>query len=212
MSTINQVLTNIQNGIGTFAMNNLQNPANIVTALATGLTQVTLGIFITVMAAMLKEVLRPTKEAVDIIGTNIQGQTNALVAKADLAINQRSNLPKIKPDAPEPYDGKPDQVMPFISSLIVYFAALKETNDKNKIMFTLSKIKGGKENIATRWADAKRIEIVNYDIIQGKATATNATPADIAAAQAAADPSGNWEIFTQQLRNHFMLAREDEAA
>ena len=149
MATIDQIFLNIQNAIVTFGQNNFINPQNIVTTLGTGIAQLTLGVVITVMAAMLKEVLRPVETGLNAIGTNIQGQTTSLVAKADEAISQRSKLPKIKPDAPEPFDGKPDHVMSFLAVLTVYFTALKETDNKNMILFALSGIKGGKENMAS---------------------------------------------------------------
>jgi hypothetical protein len=39
--------------------------------------------------------------------------------------------------------------MSFLAALTVYFSALKEENDKNMILYALSKIKGGKENVAS---------------------------------------------------------------
>jgi hypothetical protein len=149
MATIDQIFANINTAIITYAQNHLANPANIVTQLATGITQVIIGIFIAVIAAMLKEVLQPVETSINTIGNNIAGQTTAINTKADESIAQKSNLPKIKPDAPESFDGKPEQVMSFLATLTVYYSALKEETHKNMILFALSRIKGGKENVAS---------------------------------------------------------------
>jgi hypothetical protein len=133
-------------------------------------------------------------------------------AKADELLAHKSKIPKIKPDAPEAFDGKPDHVMSFLAALTIYYSALGEENNKNMILFALSRIKGGKENIASRWAGTKRIKIVNYDSIIARGNTTNASTMDRAAALAATDPIGDWEMFTEQFRAHFMLTREDNAA
>ena len=181
MATINQVFASIVEQVSIFSQTNLANPATIITALGTGLTQVTIGVFVTILAAVMREVLRPIDEKIATVGTNIQGQTNTLSDKADEFLNQRNQTPKIKPDAPEPFDGKSEHVMSFLAPLTVYFNTLKETNNKNMILFALSKIKGGKESVASRWADAVRIEIVNYNSTIAKGTGTNASTAAVAA-------------------------------
>jgi hypothetical protein len=101
------------------------------------------------MAAMLREVLSPVKTSIDTIGTNIQGQTTVINTKADELLAHKSKIPKIKPDAPEAFDGKPEHVMSFLTTLTVYYSALGEDNNKNMILFALSRIKGGKENVAS---------------------------------------------------------------
>jgi hypothetical protein len=102
--------------------------------------------------------------------------------------------------------------MSFLAALTVYYSALGEENNKNMILFALSRIKGGKENIASQWADAKRIEIVNYDSTVAKGKMANASTIDKSNALAAINPISDWETFTEQFRAHFMLTREDDAA
>jgi hypothetical protein len=212
MADFTTIMHNLNEAIVIYAQEKLADSTRFVTAFGTQITQVTVGVLITIIAAMLKEVLSPMERSINNVGNNIQGQTNAMTAKADEFLQQKSNLPKIKPESPEAFDGKPDHVMSFLAALTVYFSALKEENNKNMILYGLSKIKGGKENVASRWADAKRIEIVNYNSTIAKGNAEGATQVELAQAQHAVDPITNWEMFTEQFRAHFMLTREDDAA
>jgi hypothetical protein len=212
MADFTTIMHNLNEAIITYAQEKLADSTKFVASFGTSITQVTVGVFITVLAAMLKEVLNPMERSISSVSNNIQGQTDTMAAKADEFLQQKSNTPKIKPEAPEAFDGKPDHVMSFLAALTVYFSALKEENDKNMILYALSKIKGGKENVASRWADAKRIEIVNYNSTIAKGNLASATQVELAQAQHAVDPITNWETFTEQFRAHFMLTREDDAA
>jgi hypothetical protein len=212
MADFTQIMQNLNEAIITYAQTKLADSATFVAGFGSTITQVTIGVLVTVLAAMLKEVLLPMEKSINTVGANIQGQTDAISAKADEFLQQKSNLPKIKPESPEAFDGKTDHVMSFLAALTVYFSALNEENDKNMILYALSKIKGGKENVASRWADAKRIEIVSYNSTIARGNATGATQVEMAQARHAVDPITNWETFTEQFRAHFMLTREDEAA
>jgi hypothetical protein len=194
---MDQIFANIVAQLAPYAAQHMPNAATITTALGTGVTQVALGVFITAFAAMLREVLTPVRTSINTIGTNIQGQTTAIEAKADELLTHKSKIPKIKPDTPEAFDGKPDHVMSFLAALTVYYSALGEENNKNMILFALSRIKGGKENVASRWADAKMIEIVNYDSTIAKGKMANASTTDKNNVLAAIDPIGDWETFTK---------------
>jgi hypothetical protein len=141
---MDQIFANIIAALTPYAARVFPDAATIGTALGTGVTQVALGVFITPFAAMLREVLTPVRTSLNSIGTEIQGQTTVINTKADELLAHKSKIPKIKPDAPEAFDGKPEHVMSFLAALTVYYSALREENNKNMILFALSRIKGGK--------------------------------------------------------------------
>ena len=52
------------------------------------------------------------------------------------------------------YEGDPKKLKPWITAMNMYFDFNGETDERTKIIYALSKIKGGKGDIATNWADA----------------------------------------------------------
>jgi hypothetical protein len=68
---------------------------------------------------------------------------------------------KLKPEQPTAFDGNQQRVTAFLTELQFYFATIKQSEDESMIAYALSKIKGGKNDIATRWADQQRISILH---------------------------------------------------
>ena len=91
--------------------------------------------------------------------TAIQNQTIATTA----ATTATTAVPKLKPEQPSIFDGNQQRVNAFINELRFYFSALKVTDSAQMITYALSKIKGGKNDLATRWADQQRTAIIHGD-------------------------------------------------
>jgi len=88
----------------------------------------------------------------DAVGQAIHDQTTATT---------NIHKPKLKPEPPSTYDGNQQRVNAFIAELQLYFMTLKIEDEAQKISYALSKVKGGKNDIATRWADQQRIAILH---------------------------------------------------
>lgn len=68
--------------------------------------------------------------------------------------------PKWKPAEPAVYKGDPNRVLGFLNEVRLYCMAVKLTNENERMIYTLSRIRGGKENQATIWADGIRTELI----------------------------------------------------
>ena len=86
--------------------------------------------------------------------TAIQNHTTATTAAS-------AAQPKLKPEQPPIFDGNQQRVNAFINELHFYYLTLKITDESDQITYALSKIKGGKNDIATRWADQQRNSIIH---------------------------------------------------
>jgi len=91
-----------------------------------------------------------TYTATEQIATNIQRFTH--------------KEPKLDVTAPEKFSGSPEKVDGFLNALVFYFKGKKIASDEARIIFTLSIIVGGTNNIATNWADLQRKLIVEESI------------------------------------------------
>jgi hypothetical protein len=89
MADITQIMQNLNEAIITYAQEKLANSANFVAGFGSTITQVTVGVLVTVLAAMLKEVLLPMEKSINTVGANIQGQTDTISAKADEFLQQK---------------------------------------------------------------------------------------------------------------------------
>ena len=98
---------------------------------------------------------------------SMQPQINALITQSTLgnattetlveAIeNSNKKKSKLAYDAPDRYDGTPENAVPFCQSCAFYLEAKGEEENKNKIIFALSKVKGGTNNMATAKADFRQ--------------------------------------------------------
>jgi hypothetical protein len=140
----------------------------------------------------------------------IQVALAALVKAQEQQVKQnqeKAALPKLKPEAPESFDGNPDRVMSFLTACNLYFIATKEKDEQTKVVYALSKIKGGKDNMASKWADAKRGEIFDAQIEVDEATTPEATR--LANAKL---PFCNWGEFITKFRAYFMLHDRADSA
>ena len=63
---------------------------------------------------------------------------------------------------PEIYEGDPKKLEPWITAMNMYFDFNGETDEQTRIIYALSKIKGGKGDIATNWADVLRKAIMAF--------------------------------------------------
>ena len=203
------------------------------THLGKPILELTLGVICLALGAAMKEVFGPLLQGVtDVLGRQaeaVEVQTDknvelltaqnntlnqaltALVKAQEQQVQQneaKAALPKLKPEAPEAFDGSSDKVMAFLTACNLYFIATKETDEQTKIVYALSKIKGGKDDMATKWADAKRAEI--FDVQVGvKAAGENQEKIDEWNAKL---PFAVWEQFIEKFRAYFMLHdRVDDA-
>ena len=68
--------------------------------------------------------------------------------------------PKLDVTSPEKFTGTPEKVEGFLNALIFYFKGKRVTSDEAKIIYALSIITGGTNNIAGNWADLQRQLII----------------------------------------------------
>jgi hypothetical protein len=116
---------------------------------------------------------------------------------------------KVKAEAPDYYDGSSDRAQAFLTELHMYYIVTGENDAGRQVLFGLSRIKGGKDNSATKWADAKRQLLRNYyEKVDGK------TAAEIQqlAIEGTIHPMNGWDEFKTQFEEHFMLHNEHEMA
>ena len=78
-----------------------------------------------------------------------QAAAEALEAKTDVK-------PKTKAEKPDPYNGEADKAIAFIQEMEFYFVSVNEKDLAQKIIVTLSLIKGGVNNMASAWAHGQR--------------------------------------------------------
>ena len=180
------------------------------------------GTLAAIAVAIIIKATAPLVTSVDGVKQEIAGQTAAvdqqtteLGKRADDLIKlqqEKSRLPRIKPMAPETFDGKAENVRNFLTALSMYFIAMDETDSGRQILFALSLMKGGKNNCASNWADAMRTQIADYNKITRIGALPTATAAEIAAMNTATIPFGTWDAFETALQSHFMLHTLQEAA
>ncbi|KAJ7159921.1 hypothetical protein C8R43DRAFT_852426, partial [Mycena crocata] len=68
----------------------------------------------------------------------------------------------LKLDSPESFNGRPDKVDAFLNALTLYFGGQAIKDDKQRVIFALSLVKGGTGDIAGNWADLQRKQIVDH--------------------------------------------------
>jgi hypothetical protein len=91
----------------------------------------------------------------------------------------------------------------------MYYIVTGETDAGRQVLFGLSRINGGKDNSATKWADAKRQLLRNYyEKVDGK----SAAQIEQLANEGTTHPMNGWDEFKTQFEEHFMLHNEHEMA
>jgi hypothetical protein len=198
MATIGEILRNINTGIQGYAQSALNTPLKIGEEFAKTVGAVTLGVLVTILVSVLREAFTP-------LFTSAEKTANQVERVADHITTKKESI-RIKAEPPAYFDGNPDKVQAFLTELHMYYGLVGESNPGRTVVFALSRVKGGKENSATKWADTKRQSIRQYEEnIQGK------TPEQIAA-ENIIDPMPGWISFKEQFIKHFMLHDENEMA
>lgn len=96
---------------------------------------------------------------------------------------------KLDFDAPEKFDGTPENAVPFTQACEFYFSAKGENDIQQRITFALTKIKGGTNNMATVWANQQRALLLETPNIYA-----------------------NWTAFCTVLHEHFQLQNDSAEA
>ncbi|KAF8886881.1 hypothetical protein CPB84DRAFT_1749860 [Gymnopilus junonius] len=86
-------------------------------------------------------------------------QTLLAHTQAQPTVNVNTSA-SIKPEQPRNYDGNPNCVTAFIQELRAYFYMANVMDIQKQIFFAISKIHGGRNDIATAWSDAIRNNIM----------------------------------------------------
>jgi len=207
---ITTILGTTTAGAGTFA-----TLASTGEALGAKLLEVSMGVFLAGAVVVLTKVLAPVITGLREVKESNEIHTQQVINKANKFLapyKEKADLPKIKPDPPEIFDGKPSHVMPFLTTLHVYFDAIQEKNLHTKTIFALSRIKGGKDDIASNWAAAKRTELVAYSVLKEQAEEQPNNEELQEQFRNTPKVFNNWKDFTDQFQAHFMLTNEGEMA
>ncbi|KAJ2928009.1 hypothetical protein H1R20_g9079, partial [Candolleomyces eurysporus] len=100
---------------------------------------------------------------------------------------------KLKPEAPGLFDGTGSKAQGFLLELDMYFDALGIEDANQKIIYALSKVRGGTGEIATHWANSTRTLIQERKAAGGQYF-------------------NSWEQFKVTLTLHFVLQPSSETA
>ncbi|KAJ3510924.1 hypothetical protein NMY22_g15817 [Coprinellus aureogranulatus] len=140
-------------------------------------------------------------------------QLKKIAVAAGLIATIRANkdaTTKLKPAEPDVFDGDSEKAMSFLTAVNIYFYGMKIKDNDMKIAYVLSRIKGGKEGIATKWADAKRTQLLKYT--QDRDAAEEKNDAEALALAESIIPFHNWADFEEKFRQHFCLYDNAESA
>jgi hypothetical protein len=201
MATLGEILANINAGLQGYAQSALNTPLKIGEEFAKTVGAVTLGVLVTVLVSVLREAFKPLFDSA--ANTAVQAER-----VADHLTTRPTSI-KVKTEAPDYYDGSTDRAQAFLTELHMYYIVTGETDVGRQVLFALSRIKGGKDNSATKWVDAKRQLLRNYyEKVDGK------TPTQIAqlASEGTTHPMNGWDAFKAQFEEHFLLHDEHEMA
>jgi len=196
--SFSDLIAQISTSVAAIITTTLNNPTDIANELGKTLTQVTIGVFVAILVSVLREGLKPLFSA--------QEQTAEQARRMADHITTKREGPKVKAEPPAYYDGSPDRVQAFLTEISMYFGLVGEGDPDRQVVYALSRIQGGKDKSATKWADAKRLAIRQYhDKTAGK-TAEQIT------AEGLVHPMYGWTAFKDQFEKHFMLHNENEMA
>ena len=135
----------------------------------TTIVNATVGILAVFLALAINEAMTPLFDNIVAILARLTDQTDKArraeenqakhlqnISKQAEAMAKKTATVKIKPEAPEKFDGKPERVNAFVINMTLYLKEVGETNLDRQIHYALSKIQGGKDDSASRWADTIR--------------------------------------------------------
>ena len=156
------------------------NTANILLTAMTNLADMVNNL----VAAMFQ--MQPSINALITQSTLTNTTTETLVEAIEKGNAKKS---KVAYDAPDKYDGTPENAVPFCQACAFYFEAKGEEEHKNKIIFALSKVRGGTNNMATIWANQQRKLILDNPAVYA-----------------------DWNAFATALYEHFSLQNDEAEA
>ena len=118
---------------------------------------------------------------------------------------QQAQTPKLKPKDPPVFSGDPALLTPFIAEMVFYFRIMNIIDDRTKIDFALSFVRGGENNSATAWADAQRRNILVYEAFVPKDSAKPEPNPNL-------HPFTTWQAFQDSILSHFAIRNQSEEA
>ncbi len=146
----------------------------------------------------------------------------------------RTRPPELKVEPPEHYEGEPAEIDAWIRRMNYYFTQVRLTDDIDRVTYAIQRIRKGKGNRATNWANGKIGEIAQFDeeLTQFRITypgrpCTNTQAKAIVPAEPAGDghpdgwpeyifthkpPFATWAEFCEEARQYFLTTEtRDEA-
>ena len=161
MATIAEILGSINEGVRTYAQTALDTPTKIGLELAKTVGTITLGVLITVLVSTLREAFAPLFTSTEKTADQVERVANH--------ITTRKESIQIKAEPPKFFDGNPNRVQAFLTEMHMYFRLVGEEDACRTVAFALSRVQGGKDDSATKWADSKWQLIAQYtEKIAGK--------------------------------------------
>src|SRR6266550_2490867 len=138
----------------------------------------------------------------------------------------RNRPPELKVEPPEHYEGKPAEIDAWIRRMNYYFTQVRLTDNIDRVTYAIQRIRKGKGNRATNWANGKIGEIAQFDeererfmITYPGRPCTNALAKTVIPAEPAGDghhdgwpeyvfahkpPFATWGEFCEEARQYFL--------
>ncbi|KAL0057030.1 hypothetical protein AAF712_016349 [Marasmius tenuissimus] len=92
------------------------------------------------------------------------GNTSTATERISGNIDKFTNRePKLDISPPEKFAGSPEKVDAFVNALVLYFKGKKIKTDEGRIIYALSMVVGGTNDVATNWADLQQKLIIEED-------------------------------------------------
>ncbi|KAF6742681.1 hypothetical protein DFP72DRAFT_830182 [Ephemerocybe angulata] len=149
--------------------------------------------------------MRPVKEAVLRVvtatknsGEQVATAVDKLSAWQEKREERESQRPKIKHPEPESFDGKSENVLTFLATLRLYFRVTKEQDPRTQVAYALGKIKGGKDDCASKWAATNRKEWLEAEERDEEAETLEEK-------EAVVWPFKSYKDFETSFKNNFLL-------
>jgi hypothetical protein len=145
----------------------------------------------------------------------------------------RARQPALKVDPPEYYEGDPEEIDTWLRRMNYYFGQVNVTNTFTRMTYAIQRIRKGKNNRATNWANGKIGEQALFDEERATFTATypgrvytteeifTEIPEVAATAKHGAwpvyefvhkPPFRSWDDFAQQARDYFLTTKTRDMA
>jgi hypothetical protein len=156
------------------------------------------------------------------------------IERADREAEQtRARQPALKVDPPEYYEGDPEEIDTRLRRMNYYFGQVNVTNTFTRMTYAIQRIRKGKNNRATNWANGKIGEQALFDeeratfiaTYPGRVYTTEEIFTVIPEVAATAEhgvwpayefvykpPFRSWDDFTQQARDYFLTTETRDMA